>query len=121
LRLQSKIVAIFAVCLLAACARSAPPLPSSGGLSAADLSADEQAMSCEVANSRLDENKLAAQRLEQEIESNRQGNQTAAYLAGAVFPPLALATESNSAEKDTLDQLQSERDRLYVVKRVKRC
>lgn len=120
LPLQNKISAILVILLLAGCARSAPSLPSSNA-SAANLSADEKAMTCELANERLGTNKLAAQKLEQEIASNRQSNQTAGYLAGALFPPLALATESNSAEKIDLDRLQLERDRLYIVIRAKRC
>lgn len=121
LHLPNKILTIVALAGLAACARSAPSLPSSAVVSEASLSPREQAMSCEDVDARLAENKQEASRLNGLIAANRGGNQAIGYVAAAAFPPLALAAESNSTEKEALDQLQNERDGLYRVKRAKSC
>eukprot|EP00439_Symbiodinium_sp_Y106_P087797 s1_g333.t1 len=70
---------------------------------------------------KLDENKQESQRLNDVINGNRDQNQAVGYVAAVAFPPLALATESNTEEKEGLDRLQAERDQLYRVKRVKAC
>ena len=68
---------------------------------------------------------LAARRQEREvltaeIHGNRKRNQTAGYL-GALFILPLVAAEGNEAEKTRLDEIQSELDRLFAVRRQKNC
>lgn len=78
-------------------------------------------MSCADIDLKLVENKQESERLTGVIQGNRGQNQAVGYVAAVAFPPLALATESNTEEKEGLDRLQAERDQLYTVKRAKAC
>eukprot|EP00435_Cladocopium_sp_Y103_P078295 s1_g2034.t1 len=121
LRLQNSVALISGLLVLAACARAAPSLPSAASVSASSLTEAERSMSCADIEVKLDENKQESQRLNDVINGNRDQNQAVGYVAAVAFPPLALATESNTEEKEGLDRLQAERDQLYRVKRVKAC
>jgi hypothetical protein len=109
--------------VLAACARSAPPLPAaySGSSSQIQLNGEEQNLTCVAIDNRIAAKNQRTQELESIIQGNRKENQTIGFVAGLVLPPLALAAEGNSKEKKELDGLQAERDRLYTVRRAKNC
>jgi len=121
LRLLNKVGLVIGVLALAACARSAPSLPSSSAVSASSLTEAERSMSCADIDLKLVDNKQESERLTGVIQGNRGQNQAVGYVAAVAFPPLALATESNTEEKEGLDRLQAERDQLYTVKRAKAC
>lgn len=121
LRLQNSVVLFVSVLTLAACARSAPSLPSSANVPASSLTEAERSMTCSDIDLKLVENTQESERLSGVIQGNRGQNQAVGYVAAVAFPPLALATESNTAEKEGLDRLQAERDQLYRVKRAKAC
>jgi hypothetical protein len=106
--------------LAAACARNAPDLPADIAVDTPRLSLAEQAMSCDAADAMLAELQNERTVMTGMIEGNRRKNQTAGYL-GALFLVPLVAIEQNEAEKRRLDEIQTELDRLYVVRRAKAC
>jgi|GEM_PF-4182917 len=113
------------LCTLAGCVRSAPDLPAiaAAPVTKASIAEKERLAKCGALADALNGNKAEAVGLDSEIKSNRGQNQTLGYLAAAAWPltPLLLATEGDYKEKDRLDALQAERDRIYAEQRQYRC
>lgn len=118
---------VCASAVLAACANSAPPLPTDTTgtnrvetQSLWDFPVSDGAMSC---NAIADEMKANADKMDADnaaIQSNRQGNEIAGYLGGMYILPL-VATEGNYAEKDDITLLQNRQDVLRKLIAVKKC
>lgn len=85
------------------------------------MSEAERAMSCADVKESIATSQQRTREVESVIQGNRHDNQVIGYVATLTIPPLALAANHNSDEKKQLDRLQSERDRLYVVWRLKDC
>jgi hypothetical protein len=66
-------------------------------------------------------NLQTADQLEKAIAGNRGHNQAVGYFGGVLLPPLVLAFKPDSDAKTTLDQLQSQRDRLDRLIKARNC
>lgn len=117
-----------AALLLAGCASSAPPLPpdttgvtSTHHIALGDFAPADAALTCNQINDERHKITASMAAANKSIESNRSGNQTAAYI-GAVVTPLAyLATEGNYADKDAVKELYSRQDTLIKLGALKAC
>lgn len=119
---------VAAALVLSACARSAPDLPSDRSsvnaerqVSKIDFSAVDLALSCEAIAREQRGIRDKADAHNQSIRKHRGQNQAASYIAGVIFLPAILATESNEAEKAELDRLQQRHDDLVALRRVRDC
>jgi hypothetical protein len=123
LRIQIEIIAVAFGLAVAGCARSAPALPVSyqGAAPDVQLTEAERAMTCMEIDNKLAAGEQKTKDLEGIIQGNRHDNQVIGYVAAITVPPLALLADGNSKEKEQLDKLQTERDRLYTVRRAKSC
>lgn len=113
--------------LTAACAGSAPPLPTDttsnnrqATIKSSDFSSGDLAKNCSNIKSELNTNAAAIGNNNSVIESNRGKNQVAGYLGGMFLVPLA-ATESNTQEKEKIAQLQNRQDVLRKLAAFKKC
>jgi len=114
--------------LLAGCARQSPALPPDLSsrppeqrLLAGDLESPEARLDCAGLAQEYDNNKQAVAKIEGVIAGNRGHNQAVTYVGGVLFPPLLLAIKPDSDAKQTLDDLQVQRDRLDRLSKAKGC
>lgn len=122
-----RILSISLLLLTAACAGSAPPLPTDttsdnrqASIKSADFSSGDLAKNCSSIKSELNTNAAAISNNTGAIESNRGRNQAAGYLGAMFIVPLA-ATESNTQEKEKIAQLESRQDVLRKLAAFKKC
>jgi hypothetical protein len=108
---------------LGACAAPAPSLPPEAGLvtTLSAPSAADAAKSCEDLAAEWRETHARGAEANAAIAANRGHNQAVGYVAAVLFPPLALASEHNSAEKERLAELQARRDVLIGLARARSC
>jgi hypothetical protein len=88
-------------------------------LLAGDSESAEGRLDCPGLASEYDRNKEATARLEALIAGSRAHNQTVVYVGGVLFPPLLLAVKPDDDAKKTLDELQSQRDRIDRLSKAK--
>jgi len=114
--------------MLGACARSSPELPPN----LSDRPPEQRLLpgDSESAEAKLDcaglflegaRNRQTADELEKRIADNRGRNQAIGYIGGVLFLPLLLAVKPDGDIKTTLNQLQSQRDRIDRLTQAHRC
>jgi hypothetical protein len=120
--------ALLIVLLAGACARAAPGLPPNLSdrppeqrLLAGDLDSAEAKLDCRGLADERERNLQTTDQLEKAIAANRGHNQAVGYFGGVLFPPLLLAFKPDSDAKTTLDQLQSQRDRIDRLTKARKC
>jgi len=113
---------------LGACARSSPELPPNLSdrppeqrLLPGDSASAEAKLDCPGLLQERERNRTTADELEKKIAANRGQNQAAGYFAGILFPPLLLAMKPDTDIKTTLDELQSQRDRIDRLQQARKC
>jgi hypothetical protein len=113
---------------LVACARPSPELPpnlsdrpSEQRLLPGDSESAEAALDCNGLAGERERNRATTEELEKRIAGNRGHNQAVGYFGGVLFLPLLLAMKPDSDIKTTLDQLQSQRDRIDRLLQSRRC
>jgi hypothetical protein len=112
--LHSKPVVALAACLtMAACAAPPPALPPARSGVAATSPADPAACQAVVQDlGRIDADMHTANA---RIEAERPRNQAIGYFSAVLFPPLLLAAEPNTAERDSITAMYRERDEKLAV------
>jgi hypothetical protein len=120
--------ALLLALLLGGCARSSPELPPNLSdrppeqrLLQGDSESAEAKLDCAGLLQERERNRTTSSELEQKISGNRGHNQAVGYIGGVLFPPLLLAIKSDSDLKTTLDQLQSQRDRIDRLSQARKC
>jgi hypothetical protein len=127
--LSSKTSSALALALmLGACARSSPELPpnlsdrpAEQRLLPGDSESAEAKLDCAGLFQERERNRVTTGELEKKIADNRGHNQAVGYIGGVLFLPLLLAVKPDSDIKTTLDQLQSQRDRIDRLTLAQKC
>jgi hypothetical protein len=114
--------------LAGACARSSPDLPPDLSnrapeqrLLPGDTESAEARLDCPGLTLEYEHNKEAAGKVEGVIKGNRDHNQAVVYVGGVLFAPLLLAIKPDSDAKKTLDDLQTQRDRIDRLSKARGC
>ncbi len=117
-----------AVLVVAGCARPAPELPQDYGsvdanaiLLAEDFSRADLGLSCDGIDREMSALSAEMRTLDSKIRGKHGSNEAAGYIAGVLFPPAILATDSGEGEKQALDAHQARRDEFVALKRLKSC
>lgn len=121
-------VGLLAVTVLMACARRAPDLPPDYGSVAAGRVLPTEAFNendlqrtCGGIDAELTMLSAKMKTLDDGIRAKSGSNQAVGYIAGVIFPPAILATDNSAEAKQSLDELQSCRDYLILLKRYRDC
>ncbi|HYD47319.1 MAG TPA: hypothetical protein VEB21_03185 [Terriglobales bacterium] len=120
---------VLLIALLAgACARQSPQLPpdlssmpAEQRLLMGDTESAEGKLDCPALAAEYESNKDATAKLEHLIAANRGHNQGVVYVGSLLFLPLLLAVKPDDDAKKTLDQLQTQRDRIDRLAKAKGC
>ena len=120
--------ALLLAVLLGACARQSPTLPPDLSarppeqrLMAGDGESAEGKLDCPGLVAEYERNKEATSKLESLIARNRGHNQGVVYVGGLLFPPLLFAVKPDDDAKKTLDELQTQRDRIDRLAKARSC
>ena len=123
----SRLAACFLILTLAACATSAPPMPTDTtasnrqtSLSQSDFSEADLSKNCGDIEKEHKSNADKIANDNEAIKSNRRQNETAGYLGALVVVPL-VALKTNADEKDDIIALQSRQDTILRLAAFKHC
>jgi len=116
-----KLVVAAAILALASCARDAPMLPNGSFAPPPAVTPDERTGRCAALATNIATLRGEMATINQVIAGHRHEDQVVGYLAGVLFPPLALAIDQQKAQKAALDDRQGKVDEALAEQHALAC